>query len=60
MKKDTKEYNELSEESKETLKGMVYHCINRGLCMGMFEGFHPNGSKEAFRKELEHFIRDIL
>ena len=33
-----KDYNELSEEAKEVVKGMVEYCLNNGCCMGMDEG----------------------
>ena len=36
---------------------MVYHCINKGVCMGMDEGFTSFGptNKHKFREELEAF-----
>lgn len=49
------DYDKLSNEAKETLKGMVEHCINHGIGMGMDEGYHDDDSKREFRKELESF-----
>lgn len=51
------EYNDLSDEAKEVVKSMVYHCINIGACMGMDEGFkNVSGTKKhKFREELEAF-----
>lgn len=54
-------YEQLSQESKETLQGMAYFCINNGYCMGMDEGFKSfEGDDEGeikhdFRIELEAF-----
>lgn len=52
-------YNDLSDEAKETLKGMVEYCINYGICMGMDEGIDysndEDGEPHQFRKELEAF-----
>jgi hypothetical protein len=50
------EYSELSEEAKETLKGMVEFCINNAIGMGMDEGFNADDTKKEFRKELELFM----
>lgn len=33
------QYDQLSQEAKEVVRSMVYHCINQGQCMGMDEGF---------------------
>lgn len=55
------QYQQLSDEAKETLKGMVEFCIERGYCMGQDEGikvFAEEGVKEVkheFRNELESF-----
>lgn len=57
----TMTYNELSDEAKSTLKGMVEFCINQGYSMGMDEGIiqHKEDDKpeikHPFRKELEAF-----
>ena len=57
-------YNQLSDEAKEVLKGMVAFCINRGYKMGMDEGIKEwtqNGnikSKHDFRQQLENFSKD--
>jgi hypothetical protein len=50
-------YDQLSEEAKSTIKVMVEHCINHGLCMGMDEGIacFDSGKKHEFRQELEAF-----
>lgn len=54
-------YEQLSDDAKQTLKGMVEYCIERGLCMGMDEGievFADGDTKEVkhvFRNELEKF-----
>lgn len=50
-------YEHLSEEAKEVLKGMVEHCINLGYCMGMDEGIKDFDTQERqpFREELEKF-----
>lgn len=55
------QYEQLSDEAKESLKGMVAFCINRGYCMGQDEGikvFADEGVEEVkhdFRNELETF-----
>ena len=55
------QYEKLSDEAKETLKGMVEFCINRNYCMGQDEGikvFADDGVEEVkhgFRNELEEF-----
>jgi hypothetical protein len=49
-------YLKLSEEAKETLKGMVEFCVNRAYCMGMDEGYQGD-TKRPFRIELEDFIK---
>ncbi len=51
------EYNDLSEEAKEVLKGMVEHCLNRCLCMGMDEGVNYNDEPHEFRRQLELFVK---
>ena len=54
-------FENLSEEAKECVMGMVEHCVNQGIYMGMDEGFEVlpengcKGKKHAFRKELEAF-----
>ena len=54
-------YDDLSTEAKETLKGMVQYCIEHGFCMGMDEGLmqHPFHTevevRRGFRVELEMF-----
>jgi hypothetical protein len=52
------DYENLSDEAREVVKSMVYHCINQGACMGMDEGFcsfdEPE-KKHPFRIELEKF-----
>lgn len=48
-------FDELSDEAKETIKGMVSFCINHGYRMGMDEGINSDDSKKPFRQELESF-----
>ena len=55
------QYEQLSDEAKESLKAMVEFCINRGYCMGQDEGIKVfadegvEGVKHDFRNELESF-----
>ncbi len=49
------DYSELTDDAKETLKGMVEFCINNGFCMGMNEGLNEDYTKKQFRLELEKF-----
>lgn len=49
------EYEDLTDEAKETLKGMVEYCINHGIGMGMDEGLDINNNKKEFRAQLEAF-----
>lgn len=49
-------YADLSDDAKETVKEMVYYCVNHGCCMGMEEGIDlDTGEKMSVRKELEAF-----
>jgi len=53
-------WDDLSEESKETLKGMVEYCIENELCMGMAAGkilgdLECEDKPELFRAQLESF-----
>lgn len=51
-------YDQLSDEAKETLKGMVEYCINGGIRMGMDEGVanFETGEEHAFVTELREFV----
>ena len=49
------EYDNMSDEAKETVKGMVEFCIKHGYCMGMNQGINESDNKEKFRIELEAF-----
>jgi len=57
------DYDQLSAEAKEVLKGMVAFCINHGYKMGMDEGIKKwaqNGDikiKHDFREQLEKFSK---
>ena len=52
------DYENLSDEAKETLKGMAEFCINHGYCMGMDEGRDENGKKHGFVVEIEQMWCD--
>lgn len=53
-------WDQLTQEQQETVKGMVEYCLDRGIGMGMDEGFAcletytPNEEREA----LESFCKD--
>lgn len=50
-------YEDLSEEAKDVLKGMVEFCVSNNVCMGQDEGFDlQTEEKHPFRKELEKFV----
>ncbi|MBF4374432.1 hypothetical protein [Vibrio anguillarum] len=51
-------FDDLSEEAQQVLVGMVEHCINQGVCMGMDEGIEcfDTNKKHSFREELEAFV----
>lgn len=64
MKGNTLKYENLSQEAKETLIGMVEFCINNGFCMGMDEGLDFDSTDDLesrkpqpFRAELEKFVQ---
>ena len=48
-------YEDLTEDAKETIKGMIHYCINNCVGMGMDEGLNSDDTKKPFRKELEEF-----
>lgn len=50
-----KEFDELSKEAQEVAKGMIAHCIQYELCMGMDCGLRKDDKKRKFRLELEEF-----
>ncbi len=54
---DTLAYEDLSDEAKVDVKGMVEYCINHGVVMGMDEGYvdYEQKIKHPFRIELEKF-----
>lgn len=51
------EYQNLSQEAKDSLKAMVDYCLRHGIAMGMDEGYEcpETGKKHDFRVELEAF-----
>jgi len=51
------EYQNLSQEAKESLQAMVDYCLRHGIAMGMDEGIacFDTNKKHPFRVELEAF-----
>jgi len=50
---------EMSDDAKLTAKGMIEHCVDCGIGMGMDEGFNlETGEAHDFLKELRKFIDD--
>jgi len=51
-------YENLTDESKSVIAGMIKFCVNYKYCLGMNEGIDNNDKKLPFIMELESFIRD--
>lgn len=49
-------FENLSEEAQQTILGMIQHCVDSGIRMGMDEGLNDDGSPNEERQEIENFL----
>ncbi|OQX14075.1 MAG: hypothetical protein BWK73_10475 [Thiothrix lacustris] len=48
-------WNQLSNEAKDSIYMMIEYCVERGIRLGMDEGMRKDGKPKKFRKEIEEF-----